>query len=42
MESNVLATVLTSSVVAGVISSLVAYFQFHKNNVGVMDNSVFN
>ena len=32
MESNVLATVLTSSVVAGVISSLVAYFQFHKNN----------
>ena len=32
MESNVLATVLTSSVVAGVISSLVAYFQFHNNN----------
>ena len=32
MESNVLAMVLTSSVVAGVISSLVAYFQFHKNN----------
>lgn len=32
MANNILSTVLASSVVAGIISATIAYFQFHKNN----------
>lgn len=32
MNSNILSTILASSVVAGIVSATVAYFQFHKSN----------